>query len=258
MKIATWNVNGLRARLDFIKIWLESRQPDVVGFQELKTQEEDFPFDEFSALGYNVEIHAQKSWNGVAILSRDAIAVEQRGLPGEDDFGARLITGETFGLSFSTVYVPNGKDIDHDDYPLKVKWMESLAQHWEQTRSSSETAVLCGDFNIVPEPIDSWRGEKGDGRIFHTVDERSRYEALTNLGLFDLYRAQKPDEQQFSWWDYRGGSFHRGHGLRIDFLLGTQPVVDRLEDVWIDRDFRKKQDGLTASDHAPVIAELKD
>lgn len=256
MKIATWNVNGLRARLDFIKIWLESRQPDVVGFQELKTQEDDFPFDEFQALGYNVEIHAQKGWNGVAILSRDAIEVEQRGLPGEEDFGARLITGTTCGLSFTTVYVPNGKDVDHDDYPLKVKWLESLADHWSQTRSADEPAVLCGDFNIVPEPLDSWRGAKGDGRIFHTVPERERYGKVTGHGLVDLFRDKYPDEQKFSWWDYRGGAFHRGHGLRIDFLLGTRSIADRVSDVYIDRDFRKKQDGLTASDHAPVIAEL--
>lgn len=258
MKIATWNVNGLRARLDFIKLWIESRQPDVVGFQELKTQDEDFPYDEFQALGYNVEIHAQKSWNGVAILSRDAIDVEQRGLPGEDDFGARLITGKTMGLCFTTVYVPNGKDVDHDDYPAKVRWLESLAAHWQDARAEDAAAVLCGDFNIVPTALDSWRGESGDGRIFHTADERARFNAITDLGLLDLYREKYPEEQKFSWWDYRGGSFHRGHGLRIDFLLGTPAVVSRLEDCWIDRDFRKKQDGLTASDHAPVIAELAD
>lgn len=256
MKVVTWNVNGLRARLDFIKLWLASRQPDVVGFQELKTPADDFPFDEFQALGYNVEIHAQKGWNGVAILSREKIEVEQRGLPGEEDFGARLITGYTAGLSFTTVYVPNGKDVDHDDFPRKVAWLDTLAQHWQETRSPDEAAVLCGDFNIVPRPIDSWRADEGDGRIFHTVEERARFDAIVALGLVDLYRAQYPDEAKFSWWDYRGGAFHRGHGLRIDFVLGTRPVADRVKDVWIDRDFRKKQDGLTASDHAPVIAEL--
>ncbi|MDZ7686742.1 MAG: exodeoxyribonuclease III [Gammaproteobacteria bacterium] len=256
MKIASWNVNGLRARLDFIKIWLASRQPDVVGLQELKVTEEDFPFDEFSALGYHVEIHAQKGWNGVGILSREPIDVETRGLPGEDDFGARLITGHTGGLSFTTIYVPNGKDVGHDDFPLKIDWLGSLADHWKASRSVDDAAVLCGDFNIVPEALDSWRGEDGDGRIFHTTEERERFAAIRSLGLLDLYREKHPAEQTFSWWDYRGGAFHRGHGLRIDFLLGTKPILDRTGEVWIDRDFRKKQDGLTASDHAPVIAEL--
>lgn len=257
MRIATWNVNGLRARLDFIKIWLEQRQPDVVGLQELKVTEEDFPFDEFKALGYHVEIHAQKGWNGVAILSKSAIQVETRGLPGEDDFGARLITANVDDLSFTTVYVPNGKDVDHDDFPAKLVWLESLADHWKQTRSAGEPAVICGDFNIVPTPLDSWRGDKGDGRIFHTREERQRYEAIAATGLFDLYREKYPDEQKFSWWDYRGGSFHRGHGLRIDFLLATKPVLERVDDVTIDREFRKKQDGLTASDHCPVFVDLK-
>lgn len=256
MRIATWNVNGLRARLDFIKIWLDQRQPDIVGFQELKVTEEEFPADEFEALGYNVEIHAQKGWNGVAILAREPIDVTQRGLPGEDDFGARLITGNVADLSFTTVYVPNGKDIDHDDFPAKIRWLESLAAHWGEARSADDAAVLCGDFNIVPHAIDSWRGEKGDGRIFHTKEERTAWEAIMDLGLVDLFREKLPDEQKFSWWDYRGGAFHRGHGLRIDFLLGTKPILSRVREVSIDRDFRKKQDGLTASDHAPVILEI--
>ncbi len=256
MKIATWNVNGVRARLDFIKLWLESRQPDLVGFQELKVADEDFPFDEFRALGFDVEIHAQKGWNGVAILSRQPIAVETRGLPGEEDLGARLITARVGDLSFTTVYVPNGKDTDHDDFPAKLTWLASLANHWQASRSADEAAVLCGDFNVVPQPIDSWRGSAGDGRVFHTPEERAGFTVLTGLGLFDLFREQHPDDPSFSWWDYRGGAFHRGHGLRIDFLLGTASVRDRVREVWIDRDFRKKQDGLTASDHAPVIAEL--
>jgi len=116
--------------------------------------------------------------------------------------------------------------------------------------------VLCGDFNIVPRALDSWRGESGDGEIFHTAEERSRLQALLELGMVDLFRAVYPDERVYSWWDYRGGAFHRGHGLRIDLILGSAAVLERVNDVQTDRDFRKKQDGLTASDHAPVIAEL--
>ena len=256
MRIATWNINGLRARLDFVRFWLEDRRPDVVGFQELKLEDDGFPHEAFNQLGYQVETYGQKSWNGVAIASRQPLAVERRGLPGQEDFGARLITARVGDLAFTTVYCPNGKDVDHADFPLKLAWFDDLARLWAADPRDGELAVLCGDFNVVPEPRDSWLGEKGDGRIFHTVEERHRFQALLDCGLHDLYRARHPDEQAFSWWDYRGGAFHRGHGLRIDLVLGSPAVLARTADAWIDRDYRKKKEGLTASDHAPVIVEL--
>ncbi len=255
MRIATWNINGLRARLDFIKLWLEARQPNVVGLQELKTPTDEFPHDFFADLGYTALVHGPKSWNGVAILTNVPAQQRQAGLPGEEDWGARLITAEIQGgLEFTTVYCPNGKSVDHADYPNKLTWYDSLLQHWQS--SEHPMRVLCGDFNIVPTPMDSWRGVKAYGDIFHTVQERQRLDALMNTGLIDLYRHMNPDEPAFSWWDYRGGAFHRKHGLRIDFLLGTSATVQHTREVVIDREFRKKQDGLTASDHAPVYADL--
>jgi exodeoxyribonuclease III len=251
MRIATWNVNGLRARLDFLKRWLEERQPDIVGMQELKITAEVF-----TSLGYNVAIHGEKGWNGVGIASRHAIEVETTGLPGQSEMGSRLITATIQGLSFTTVYVPNGKDLDHVDYPRKLQWLETLADHWSATHASGDAAILCGDFNVTPAAIDSWRGAAADGRLFHTPAERDRLRMLDQSGLYDLFREKYPDDQRFSWWDYRGGAFHRGQGLRIDFIYGTAPVLARVRDVTIDRDYRKKQDGLTASDHAPVIVEL--
>ena len=203
MRIATWNVNGLRARLDFVRIWLEARQPDVVGLQELKVTEDEFPMAPFEELGYQVLIHAQKSWNGVAILSKAPAEVTMVGLPGQADFGARLVSANVEGLSFTTVYCPNGKDLSHEDYPRKLAWYESLIAHWRDAHDPDEAAVLCGDFNIVPQAQDGWRGEAADGSIFHTTEERSRFQALTDLGLFDIYRERHPDEQAFSWWDYR-------------------------------------------------------
>ena len=255
MRIATWNVNGLRARIDFVKLWLEDRQPDVVGLQELKTPTDDFPHDVFEALGYTALVHGQKSWNGVAILSKLPMQHIQSGLPGEDDWGSRLITCEIDGrLEFTTVYCPNGKSVGHDDYPNKLRWYDSLANHWQTSQHPAR--VICGDFNIVPTARDSWRAESGDGDIFHTDEERNRLNNLMSLDLVDLFRHKYPDSNEFSWWDYRGGAFHRKQGLRIDFILGNGPLPDVTNEVIIDRDYRKKKDGLTASDHAPVIADL--
>jgi exodeoxyribonuclease-3 len=256
MRIATWNVNGLRARQDFVLHWLRARQPDVVGLQELKLTDEQFPADVFEAEGYTAVTHGQKAWNGVAILSRKPAEAVQRGLPGQEDFGARLVTARIEGLSFTTVYCPNGKSVDHEDYPRKLAWFDALADHFEQNASPSEPAVLCGDFNICPTALDTWNEESHAGHIFHTEAERERIERLKSWGWVDVFRDRHPEERVFSWWDYRGGAFHRGHGLRIDFLLATPSALERVRSVEIDRDYRKKKDGLTASDHAPVIADL--
>jgi exodeoxyribonuclease-3 len=256
MRVATWNINGLRARLDYVQAWLAARSPDVVGLQELKMQDEQFPHDVFESLGYHALTHGQKAWNGVAILSREPAELVQAGLPGEEDFGSRLISARVAGLRFTTVYCPNGKSVDHDDYPKKLAWFESLRAHLDETHDAAQPTVLCGDFNICPTDLDSWDPDGHRDSIFHTAAERERIASLIDWGMHDLFRALHPDEPGFSWWDYRGGSFHRGHGLRIDFLLGTEPVRARTEDVFVDRDFRKKVDGLTASDHAPVIADL--
>ena len=256
MRIATWNVNGLRARFDYLKIWLEARRPDVVGLQELKLTDDLFPHDELGALGYHAVTHGQKAWNGVAILSRTEARVRHVGLPGQEELGARVLAAEVEGLVFITTYCPNGKNVDHPDYPRKLAWFDALRAHLDAAFDPSEPTVLCGDFNIVPTPLDSWNEERLAGSIFHTDAERERYRQLEAWGLEDLYRTLHPSERAFSWWDYRGGAFHRGHGLRIDLLLGTRPVVDRLEAAAIDREFRKKIDDLTASDHAPVMADL--
>ena len=256
MKIATWNINGLKARIDFLGLWLTQRQPDVVGLQELKLTDDSFPHEVFEALGYRAITHGQKSWNGVAVLSRLPLEVRQVGLPGQEEAGARLLGVRVDDrLDFTTVYCPNGKSLDHEDYTRKLGWFDSLAEFWRAF--GTPTSVICGDFNIVPAPLDSWRGSAGDGDLFHTTAERSAMQRLMDLGLVDLYRACSPDEQAFSWWDYRGGAFHRKQGLRIDLILGTASVAEKLSGALIDREFRKKQDGLTASDHAPVIADIE-
>jgi exodeoxyribonuclease III len=256
MRIATWNINGLRARLDLLLLWLRDRKPDVVGLQELKMQDEQFPHAEIEAAGYHALVHGQKSWNGVAILSREAAVATQVGLPGQEPAGSRLLGARIGDLDFTTVYCPNGKHTGHDDFPAKLRWFDSLASHLAATAAADRAAVVCGDFNIVPAAIDSYDEASLHGSIFHTDEERARFQRLLEAGYVDVFRALYPDAQSFSWWDYRGGAFHRKHGLRIDLLLATPPAAARIRRVEIDRDYRKKVNDLTPSDHAPVLADL--
>ncbi len=260
MRLATWNVNGLRARLDFLVHWLRARRPDVVGLQELKLEDEQFPHEAIEAEGYRALTHGQKAWNGVAVLTRSSLPGRaepvQRGLPGQEALGARLITARIGDLDFTTVYVPNGKHVGHEDFPAKLAWLEALAAHLAGSRRAGGEAVVCGDFNVCPGPLDSWDEEGLAGSIFHTDEERERFRRLLETGLVDVFRERHPDARAFSWWDYRGGAFHRNQGLRIDFLLATAGLGDRVGRVEIDREYRKKKEGLTASDHAPVFLDL--
>lgn len=255
MRIATWNINGLRARLEYLRLWLNARKPDIVGLQEIKITDEEFPTEFFSSLGYHVVTYGQKAWNGVAVLSRSPAEVLDRGLPGEAAFGSRLLRVKVGDLQFTTVYCPNGKDLDHEDFPNKLAWFDSLLRFWA-AQDRNVPAVLCGDFNVVPSDLDSWHSGSNSELMFHTKAERDRYAALLELGLIDVFRQCFPDKKAFSWWDFRGGAFHKGQGLRIDMVLATAPVAQRVNDVVIDRDYRKKIEGLISSDHAPVFADL--
>jgi exodeoxyribonuclease-3 len=256
MRIATWNINGMRARLDLLLHWLRARAPDVVGLQELKMTDEQFPHDALATLGYRAVIYGQKAWNGVAVLVREPTPVQvvQAGLPGQDELGARFLTVDVAGLAFTTVYCPNGKSTDHADFPRKLAWLDVLIEHCGCHLGPN--AVICGDFNVCPAAIDSWAEDLLAGRIFHTEAERSRMQKLLGCGLVDLFRAKYPDTQAYTWWDYRGGAFHKRQGLRIDLLLGTPSVASRVRNVEIDREYRKKVEGLTPADHAPVLADL--
>jgi exodeoxyribonuclease-3 len=255
MRIATWNINGLRSRQALLEHWLAARRPDIVALQELKLTDAQFPHDALEALGYRALVHGEKGWNGVAILARERIEVVQVGLPGAD-WGARFVCGRVAGQSIASVYCPNGKSIAHEDFPRKLAWYDALVAHWAASHPGNESALLCGDFNVCPGALDSWDEAGHAGGIFHTEDERARFRALLGAGLFDVFRERRPDVQAFTWWDYRAGAFHKREGLRIDFLLATRPVLDRVRAVEIDREYRKKQAGLTASDHAPVYADL--
>jgi exodeoxyribonuclease-3 len=160
------------------------------------------------------------------------------------------------GIRFTTVYVPNGKSVSHADYAMKLAWFDCLIAHCTEIHGASRPGFIGGDFNIVPAAIDSWDEERLRGHIFHTDEERARLERLTSAGFSDLFRAKHPEQRAFSWWDYRGGAFHRKQGLRIDLIYGTAALAARVSDAVIDRDYRKKQAGLTASDHAPVWVDV--
>lgn len=258
LRIATWNINGLKARLDFLRLWLEERQPDIVGLQELKMTDEAFPHDAFTACGYHAVTHGQKSWNGVAVLSRaEPTRVVQVGLPNQEEQGSRLLTVEVAGIEFTTVYCPNGKSVAHPDFKKKLAWFDDLLGHLGQRPSLPSPAVVCGDFNLVPAAIDSWNEPDMVGRIFHTEGERSRFQRLLGGGWHDVFREQRPDDAGFTWWDYRAGAFHKKHGLRIDFLLTTADLAEATTAVHSERDWRKKHEGLTPSDHAPVYADIE-
>ena len=257
MLIATWNINGLGARFDFLVHWLKARQPDVVGLQELKATADNVPIQALEDLGYHAAVCGQKAWNGVAVLSRHPIEEVQSGLPGEEEAGARLLRVRTAGLDFTTVYCPNGKDLDHLDYPRKLAWFDSLRDYLAGSLDAETPAVLCGDFNVAPTGLDTHDEDRLAGGIHHTEAERSRFRALLDLGFVDLFRELHPETVKFSWWDYRFGAFHRNLGLRIDFLLATGAVRERVERVETDRDYRKKKEGMIASDHAPVMARLR-
>ena len=258
MRLATWNINGIRARLQFVERWLAERRPDIVGFQELKTEEQEFPFDELARCGYHSLIHGQKAWNGVAVLSREPVELLHAGLPGHEDDGSRLIAVRQGELDFVTVYCPNGKSIDHPDFSSKLRWFDSLQQFIEQQYDPSRQLVLCGDFNVVPTAVDSWSEDLLEGGIFHTVAERERISRLCDWGLRDVWRERYPEKPGFTWWDYRGNAFRKKHGLRIDFLLATQPVFERVQFVQADTAWREYIDELIASDHAPVYMDLRD
>jgi exodeoxyribonuclease-3 len=256
MRIATFNVNSIHARLAFFLQWLEERKPDIACLQELKLTSDEFPYDPVRAAGYHALVHGQKSWNGVAILSREPCELVQMGLPGAEDAGARLITARIGDVTATSVYVPNGKSIVHADFAMKLAFLAKLRDHLQETVDRRARVVVAGDFNVVHTDLDSYDPERQRDTLFHTEPERRSIDALVDLGLSDLYRELSPDGRMFSWWDYRAGCFHKNQGLRIDLLLATRRLREQTREVWIDRDYRKKKDGQIPSDHAPVVADF--
>ncbi len=254
MRIATWNVNSLKARLPRVEQWLADMQPDVLCMQETKLSDDAFPALTFMSMGYETAHHGQGQWNGVAILSKVGLdQVVQNFADGDPDPDARIVTALCGGVRVSSVYVPNGRSLDDDHYQYKLRWLAQLRQHVAALTSPGEAAVVAGDFNIAPADIDVYDPTKFVGATHTSEAERTLLADLCDWGMTDLFRLHHTDPKLYSWWDYRAGDFHQGRGLRIDLVLGTKSVADRCTWSVIDRNARK---GQSPSDHAPVIVEL--
>lgn len=256
MRIATWNVNSVVARLPRLVEWLELAQPDVLCIQETKVADAQFPADEIRTLGYELAVHGTGRWNGVAILSRIGLDDVTRGFVGEPGFPeleSRAVAATCGGTRVWSVYVPNGREIGTPAFDYKLQWLGALLEVLRPEAAERSLAV-CGDFNVALTDDDVWDPAAFVGSTHVTPVERSAITALIDLGLVDVQpRALKG--RPFSYWDYRAGNFHKGLGMRIDLVLLSQKLAGRIDDAYIDRDARK---GKLPSDHAPVVVDIKD
>ncbi len=252
--LATWNVNSIKARLQIVRDWIAANTPDVICLQEIKTPE--FPSFEFEAMGYRCLFVGQKSYNGVAILSRLPIAAAERELPdGAGDDHARFIAADIAGLHVINIYLPNGNPIGTDKFTYKLAWMDRLHRHLAALMDADRPFVIGGDFNIIPDDIDCYDPRAWVGDALFQPESRGRYRALINLGLTDALRAVNPKPHLYTFWDYQAGRWQRDQGIRIDHWLLSPEAADRLEGCVVDRAPR----GLEkASDHTPVVLTLRE
>jgi len=250
MQIVTWNINSVRARQDRLLRWLAANRPDVLCLQELKAPDEQFPHEAVQALGYHATVHGQKTYNGVAILSRTAPQDIRRGLDdGDADQQARLLSAEVQGVRVLCAYVPNGSEPDSDKYLYKQRWLRRLRNYLERHHKPEEPLALCGDFNIAPAAQDAANPEAWLGSVLYCPEMTAALADLASWGLQDAFRRVRPEPGLYSWWDYRAAGFQKNDGLRIDHVFATTPLADRARDGFIDRLERK---GEQPSDHVPV------
>jgi exodeoxyribonuclease III len=257
MRIASWNVNSVRSRLDQLTAWLARSAPDVVCMQETKVEDDVFPHEALAEVGYRTVAFGQKTYNGVAIAAKFGLAIEdvQKNL-GDDppDAQRRLIAATIEGVRVVDVYVPNGQAVGTPAFSYKLEWLERLRRELAAAHTPGQQILLCGDFNVAPEPIDVHDPKKWAGGVLFTDEERAAVRRLCEWGLRDLFRDLHPGEPGlYSWWDYRMGAFRKNRGLRIDLALGTPPLRARCVSVTIDKRPRELE---RPSDHAPVVVEI--
>ena len=259
LNLATWNVNGIRARLATVTAWLKEARPDVACLQEIKTEERNFPREPFEELGYNLAIHGQKGFNGVAILSRHPLEDVTRGLPtweGEDQarYIEAVVSVGSGAVRVASIYAPNGNPVDSEKFPYKLKWLDALRRHAADLLELEEKFALGGDYNIIPTPDDAKNPEKWEGDALFSPQARAAYRRLINIGLVDAALTCKGEPQQFTFWDYQGGAWQKNDGIRIDFFLLSPQAADVMCDAGTDKRVRAWE---KPSDHVPVLVELE-
>jgi exodeoxyribonuclease-3 len=259
MRIATWNINGVKARIDTLVDWLKEASPDVVCLQEIKSVDDAFPAEPIEELGYNIAVHGQKGFNGVALLSKHPLEDVQRGLPGADgDEQARFITGlvavDGSPVRVASAYVPNGNPIGTEKFAFKLAWQKRLEDWAKNGLASEEALVLAGDFNIIPEPIDAKNPENWVTDALFQPESRAAFRRLSGLGLTDALRAVEEGGGIYTFWDYQAGAWQKNNGIRIDHIMLSPEAADRLSEVGVDRHVRAWE---KPSDHVPVWVELR-
>ncbi|PWW04208.1 exodeoxyribonuclease III [Hoeflea marina] len=258
MKIATWNINGVKARIENLCIWLKESDPDVVCLQEIKSVDENFPREAIEALGYHVETHGQKGFNGVAILSKATPEEVMRGLPGDDTdeharFMEAVFSTENGVVRIVSLYLPNGNPIDTPKFPYKLSWMERLNAFAADRLALEEPLVLAGDFNVIPEPVDCYSPAAWAGDALFQPESRNAFRRLENLGFTDSIRAVDDRTGVYTFWDYQAGAWPKDNGIRIDHLMLSPEAANRLKSAGIEKHVRGWE---RPSDHVPVFVHL--
>lgn len=254
MKIATWNVNSIAIRLEAMFKWLGETGTDVLCLQETKCVDEKFPVDAIREFGYNVAFMGQKSYNGVAILSKHEITdVQKNFLDDDDEAPKRLIAATIGGIRIVNTYIPNGTELWTDKFTFKLDWLQRLRKMFDDDCARDGNVLLCGDFNVAPDELDVWSVKNWEGKLHFSKPERAAIHHVKQWGFVDLYREKNGDKQEFSWWNYREGAFPKNQGLRIDHIWVSQPLAEKCTACWIDREPRTWE---RPSDHTPVVAEF--
>lgn len=253
MKIATWNVNSIRVRLEHLRTWLDRERPDFIALQEIKTVEADFPAAPLRELGYEIRVNGQKTYNGVAILSRHPMTLLATALPDFDDPQRRVLAVQSAGLTIVNLYVPNGSEVGSDKYDYKLAWLRKLNEWVRELAARAAPLIVLGDFNIALEDRDVHDPAAWAGGVLVSPPERDALSRLMASGLRDCFRLFEQPDGEYTWWDYRAGGFRRNHGLRIDLILANAAAVSTCRRCVIDKTPRRWQQ---PSDHAPVLAEF--
>jgi len=258
MLVATWNINGIKARIAVLLRWLDEAKPDVCCLQEIKCEDASFPGLEIESLGYNVAVHGQKGFNGVAVLSKRPFDEVQVRLPGDladehSRYIEAIVAGDRGPFRVASIYLPNGNPIDSPKFPYKLGWMDRLLAHVKERLKLEERQVFAGDYNVIPTPEDARHPERWTNDALFQPESRNRFRSLLNLGLTDAVRSISPDPGLYTFWDYQAGAWQRNNGIRIDHVLLSPQATDRLRGFRIDKHVRAWD---KPSDHVPVLVEL--